>query len=276
MNYEFQFSVGEDETNRDVQNRLARLLNNSSIGVKADVVESEGRSSLRLTSEATGLPAGKDQIFTVSDSHTSKTAGTVQYFGLDYVSRQAADAHVMINGNEKVTSSNRFTVGKLFEINLKGISPDDTSVQIGLKTDMESLADNISHLIGGYNDFMKAASSYLDTQQRSRQLVQELKGIALVYGSPLESIGLTMSEDGTLNMDGDMFRQAAQQSEDISQTFGSIRNFSDMLLRKSDQVSLNPMDYVDRTMVAYKNPGHNFISPYSTSAYTGMMFNGYC
>ena len=51
---------------------------------------------------------------------------------------------------------------------------------------------------------------------------------------------------------------------------------SGMLLRKSDQVALNPMDYVRKTVVAYKNPGHNYVSPYTTSAYSGMMFNSYC
>ena len=276
MNYEFQFSVGEGESNRDVQERLMRLLNNSSIGVKADIVESDGRTSLRFTSDATGLPQGKHQLFTVSDDRTSKATGAVQYFGLDYVSRQASDARVLVNGSERTTSSNHFTVGKTFEIELKGISPEDTSVQIGLKTDVESLADNVTHLISGYNEFVKAASSYLDTQSRSKQLVQEFRGIALVYNSPLESMGFTMSEDGTLNVDDEALRLTAQQSQDIAATFGYLKNFSDMLLRKSDQISLNPMDYVERTMVAYKNPGHNFVSPYSTSAYSGMMFNGYC
>ena len=55
-----------------------------------------------------------------------------------------------------------------------------------------------------------------------------------------------------------------------------IRDFSNALLKKSNQVSINPMDYVERKIVAYKNPGHNFASSYSTSAYTGMMFNSYC
>ena len=276
MNYEFQFSIGEGESNRDVQERLMRLLNNSNIGVKADIVESEGNTSLRLTSESTGLPQGKRSLFTVNDERTSKSSGTVQYFGLDYISRQAADAKVSVNGMERSASSNHFTIGKMFEVELKGISPDDTPVQVGLKTDLESLTDNVIHLVGGYNEFIRAASSYINTQTRSKHLVQELKGIALVYGNPLESTGLTLAEDGTLNVDDDMLRQTAQQSQDINATFGYLKKFSDMLLRKTDQISLNPMDYVDRVMVAYKNPGHNFVSPYSTSAYTGMMFNGYC
>ena len=276
MNYEFQFSVKGGETNREVQERLMRLLNNSNVGVRADIVESEDRTALRITSESSGLSQGKSHLFVVDDEHTSKTPGTVDYFGLDYTSRPAANAEVVINGELRTVSSNHLTVGKTFDISLKGVSPEGSPIQIGLKTDVESLTDNVTHLVGGYNEFMKAASSYLDTQVRSRQLVKELKGIALVYGSSLESMGFTMAEDGTLELDKDMLRQTASQSQDISQTFGYLKNFSDMLLRKSNQVSLNPMNYVEKVMVAYKNPGHNFITPYSTSAYSGMMFNGYC
>ena len=276
MNYEFQFAISEDETNRDVQERLVRLLNNSGIGVKANIAESEGRTSIRLTSESTGLSQNKSQLFTVSDDHTSKTAGTVDYFGLDFVSHQASNANILVNGEERTSTSNHFTVSKMFEVNLKNVSPEGHSIQIGLKTDVESLADNVTHLISGYNDFMKAASSYLGSQAKSRQLVQELKGIALVHGSPLESAGFTMAEDGTLELDKDMLRDAATQSENISETFSHLKSFSKMLLQKSDQVALNPMNYVQKTMVAYKNPGHNFISPYAPSAYSGMMFNGYC
>ena len=276
MNYEFQFSVSGDETNRDIQERLVRLLNNSDIGIKADIIESDDKTALRLTSESTGLSQGKSQLFVVSDDHTSKASGTVAYFGLDYVSRQAANAQLLVNGEERVASSNHLTVGKMFDIKLKGVSPEGSPIKIGLKTDVESLTDNVTHLIGGYNDFMKAASSYLDSQTRSRQLVRELKGIALTYGSPLESMGFTMTEDGTLELDKDMLRQSAMQSQDISETFGYLKNFSNMLLNKSNQVSLNPMNYVEKVMVAYKNPGRNFVSPYTTSAYSGMMFNGYC
>ena len=51
-----------------------------------------------------------------------------------------------------------------------------------------------------------------------------------------------------------------------------------MLLRKSNQISINPMQYVDQTIVAYKNPnpGRNYANPYVSSAYSGMIFNGYC
>jgi len=278
MNYEFQFTIGESETNRQVQERLVRLINNSDIGLKAELAESEGRTSLRLTSESTGLSPERSQIFTVSDSHTSKVSGTVDYFGLNYISRDASNAQFLLNGEERTSSSNHFTIGKLFDVQLTGISPADEAVQIGLKTDVESLTDNVTHLITGYNDFIRAASAYLDSQSQSRKLIQEFKGIAAVYRPSMESMGMNIAEDGTLNVNREQLKQSVLQSDDINETFAYLKNFSTTLLRKSDQVSLNPMDYVDKTMVAYKNPvaSRNYVSPYFTSAYTGMMFNSYC
>ena len=276
MNYEFQFSIGDAETNRGVQERLARLINNSDIGLKASVAESEERTALRLTSDATGVPAEKELLFSISDAHTSKSSGTVAYFGLDYVSRTPANASFLVNGEARTASSNHFTIGKLFEVELKGISEEGIPTQIGLKTDVESLADNVTHLIGSYNEFVKATSQYLDTQARSKRLIGEMSGIASMYGSDLASTGINIDEDGTLAVNSRLLRKAAEQSEDITETFGYLKNFSSSLLRKSNQISLNPMNYVDKTIVAYKNPGRNFISPYTTSAYSGMMFNGYC
>lgn len=276
MNYEFQFAIGESDTNKEIQERLMRLINQSGIGIKASLTETDSKTSLMLVSEATGLPSGKDEIFKISDDHTSKTAGTVAYFGLDYTSRKASDAHFLLNGEERSANSNRFTVEKMYEVELKGISPEGKSAKVGLKPDLESLTDNISCLIGGYNSFIKAASSYLDSQSKSRLLVQEMKGIVSMNQSSLEAVGLDLNEDGTVKIDGSRLRQAAAASDNLPQTFDCIRDFSDMLLRKSNQVSLNPMDYVERTIVAYKNPGRSFVSPYATSAYSGMMFNGYC
>lgn len=277
MNYEFQFSISENETNRDVQERLVRLINNSGIGIRASLMETDAsRTALRLESDATGISLGKDSIFTISDNHTSKAAGTVEYFGLDYTSREASNARFLINGEERTASSNQFTVGKLFEVNLHNISQTNEPVTIGLKTDVESLTDNITQLIGGYNDFVKATSAYLDSQSKSRQLLSEIKGIASLYNQPMEAMGMTMKEDGTLSINPGMLKGAALEAEDIAQTFGYLKKFSNSLIRKSNQVSINPMNYVEKTVVAYKNPGHNFVSPYATSAYSGMMFNGYC
>lgn len=276
MNYEFQFSIGEGESNRAVQERLARLINNSDIGIKASVTESDSRTSLRMESEASGLGFGKTALFAITDDHTSKTSGAVAYFGLDYVSHEASNASFCINGEERSATSNHFTVSKLFEVQLKGISPEDRPVQIGLKTDIESITDNVTHLVQGYNGFIQAAAAYTESQSKSKHLIAEMSGITSLYNDSLSGMGLQLKEDGQLEVNSDKLRQTAAEAEDIMGTFGYMRDLSARLLRKSNQISLNPMNYVDKTIVAYKNPHRSFVSPYITSAYSGMLFNGYC
>ena len=276
MNYEFQFNINEGDTNRQITERLSRLINNADIGITADVAESDSRYALRLTSDATGIPGGKAYHFRVSDDHTSKTSGVVDYLGLNYVSHPAGNASFLLNGEERTASSNHFTIGKLFDVQLKAVSPENKPVHVGLKTDTESITDNIIQLVGSYNEFIRTASSYLETQSRSKQLVREFSSIASRYGSSLENMGMHLQDDGILSVNDEVLRQTAAESGNDLSGFNVLKEFSDSLLHKSDQVSLNPMDYVDKKIVAYKNPRHNFASPYITSAYSGMMFNSYC
>lgn len=275
LNYEFQFNINENDTNKDVQQRLVRLINNADIGIQARLDEGNARSSIRLFSQNTGLPEGKSEIFRITDDRTSKTSGAVEYFGLDYISRQPANSSFLLNGEERSTSSNTFTIGKMYEIELKAVSAPDTEVTIGLKTDTESLTDNVSALIGSYNTFISTASSYQNSERLSGRLVREMSRIAAHYQSSMESMGIRLDSDNTLSIDEALLKESASSS-DGSFSYDTLKDFASSLIRKTNQVSLDPMNYVSRTIVAYKNPGHNFASPYVTSAYSGMMFNSYC
>ena len=52
LTYEFQFNVDEEESNSDIQNKLARLINRSNIGLNASVSEdSLGNTALNIESE---------------------------------------------------------------------------------------------------------------------------------------------------------------------------------------------------------------------------------
>lgn len=276
LNYEFQYNINEGETNKDVQNRLARLVNNANIGLTADVVANdEGATSLRLTSSATGVPSGGGFQFRISDSNTSKRNGSVEYLGINYTIRPPANAAFTLNGEPRTSASNSFIVGNQFEVTLHNTSNDEKETHIGLKTDVESLTDNISSLIQGYNSFLQAAGEHAASASGSQRLIQEMNSLSSHYGSDLELAGLHINEDGSIEVNKDQLKEAALD-ENSEESFQGIRNFTNSLMRKAGQISLNPMQYTDRTVVAYKNPGHNFTNPYVTSPYTGMMFNSYC
>ena len=105
MNYEFQFNINEGDTNRQIMERLSRLINNAYFVIRAEVAESDSRYALRLTSDATGIPNGRPYHFRVSDDHTSKTSGVVDNMGLNYISHSADNASFLINGEERSSSS---------------------------------------------------------------------------------------------------------------------------------------------------------------------------
>lgn len=70
----------------------------------------------------------------------------MDYLGLNYVSRPAGNARFFLNGEERTASSNHLTIGKLFDVQLKAVSPEDQPTHVGLKTDTESITDNIIQL----------------------------------------------------------------------------------------------------------------------------------
>lgn len=277
LNYEFQYNIREGETNRDIHDRLAKLIGTSEIGLRADVLEDgKGNSALRILSVAEGAKNKDSAIFTVSDDRTSKRSGSVDYFGLDFLARPASNAIFSLNGEIHTSASNRFTVDSLFDVTLNGItSMEGESVTFGLKTDVESLTENISTLAQGYNNFIQTAASYRDNFAGSQRLLREMGAISNRYRSQLNIIGLNVQENGTLEIDKNELQNAAL-SEYAKEDFASIRDFANTLVRKMNQVSLNPMEYVDKTIIAYKNPGKNYPSPYITSAFSGMLFNYYC
>lgn len=276
MNYEFQFSINETETNQEVQERLVRLINTSGVGLKSHMLESNNRTALIIQSESTGLAAGEKEIFRISDEHTSKAKGATAYLGLDYVSHEATNAKFLINGEARTTTSNEFTVGQMFDVTLNSTNAPGETITIGLKTDMESLTDNVMQLVGGYNQFIKATADYLESQPKSKNAIKEMSGIASGYYNYFEHMGVSIADDGTMEVDVEAFGKSIADDEAVTDTFNTLKDFSNKLIQKSKDISLNPMNYVDRKIVAYKNPGKNFVSPYNTSAYSGMMFNGYC
>lgn len=276
LDYEFQFNINENDTNRTIEEKLARLITKSNIGLSASVVEDgEGNVALKLESVETGASEEGKPLFVVSDDKTSKTAGAVSYFGIDNTTQANGNSLFVLNGEERFTSSNQFTIEKTYELSLNSVSENGETVNIGIKTDVESLTENVSHLIEGYNSFLNKAAEYLDRQPKSNTLLNEMNSISSLYRNELESIGVSVGDDGRMTLDRNLLHQTALE-DDSEGRLKSVQNFAKNVLSKTNQISLNPMAYTEKVVVAYKNPGKNFATPYVTSNYSGMMFSSYC
>lgn len=271
LTYEFEFNVSEDENNGDVENKIARLINRSNIGlnceVKTDSLENKG---LVITSDATGISGIHSTIFSIKSDNSE----LINTLGMDRVSSYPYNAIFSVNGSEQYSPSNEFMLNKTFSVKLKETT--DEPVTLSLNTDDNSIADSIDELISGYNGLVKITESDNNKIfEGNDRLKLEFSRIASKYRTTLNNNGLKVEDDGSVSVDRQTVIESAHNGT-IDNIFNELNNFKSALMKKAEDISTNPMNYVNNKIVAYKNPKYAFNDPYNLSAYSGMMFNDYC
>lgn len=273
--YEFQFNINKNDTNADIQNKIARLFNRSGIGVDANIVESpSGNKALEIRSQSTGVVEYTGQTFTISPGKDESSEKLIKYFGLDNISNMPENASFNINGTDETSTTNTFTVNREFEITLKDVSDDDDSVMISFKQDVDALIESTSELTEGYNNILSLVKNKADTSYESSKLSNEIQAIIRRNRSELESCGIKVSDEGYLSIDKAVMSQAAEE-DGIESIYQSLSDFKGNILNKANHISIDPMNFVNKTLISYPNPIRQYANPYVTSIYTGMMYNGY-
>ena len=107
-----------------------------------------------------------------------------------------------------------------------------------------------------------------------RRLQNDLASVSLQSKANLQYIGLMVGDDGSISSDK-AFLSRAVTPERAENTFATLSGLRDAIGKKAENIAINPMKYVNKIVVAYKNPGHNFATPYISSIYSGMMLDNY-
>ena len=274
--YEFQYSIKDGDTNKDIQSKLSRLINKAGIGLVAGLQEdSEGRSTLIIGSTDTGLKPGSTLRFEITESSGAST-GSVAYFGLNLIAQEPSNAHFYINGNEHYSSSNRFTVGNAYDITLKAGTAPDAPVTIGVKNKSDTLVENVTTLVDGYNNFIDSLNDVQSAGYKSHKLTGETIAIARSNLKATSEFGISLTEDGHISCDSQLMKDKFLSGTG-QEVLNPLMHLAKDLIAKADEISIDPMKYVERPVFNYKDPnGTDNPSPYITSEYSGMMFNNYC
>lgn len=274
--YEFQFTINPEDTNFSTQNKLANLITNADIGLKAAVVENaDGLSALQIESLATGINPNDSFLFSISPQGNHDSMSAIDALGIDHVAQDAQNAVFLLNGTEQMAYENTFLLDNDFELSLHGTSPEGEPAVIGFKTNADAMAENIQTLVNSYNSVLHTANKYSLTQPQSVQLYRDMSGTAFAYQKSLENIGLMVSDNGEISIDDDILSETVS-SENYEERLSVLNDFKNLLNMKANNASLDPMRYVDKVLVTYKNPGKTFVTPYITSIYSGMMMDEYC
>ncbi len=263
--YEFQYNVNKGETDLDIQRKVIRLINSSDVGLSAQLVSNDsGANAIQIQSKATGLAEGENYIFNISSGTAWNELNTL---GIQNMVSQASNSSFKLNGNEHTSLSNTFTVNKSFELILK----DTTSspVTIGLMNDTEALSQGVNQLLDSYNSMLDIGLKYNGAHQ-NRTLYNEISAISRGMSDSLGSVGISTDGVSHMFLDKDEL-SAAINSGDRSNAFNTLNNLKNAIGNAANRASVNPLAYVDKAIVEYKNPNKSLAAPYANSAYSGMM-----
>ena len=268
LHYELQFDLQPSDTHEILQQRLMRLINNSDLGVHAQVLHDEDRSALEITSDARGTPAKGSEHFRITDENTSHSSGIVHYLGLNKSIEPAQNASYSIDGVSFSSYNNNFRVYDAYEVTL---DPDAISsgqeIEIGLYPDPQSLAYNIRSFVKSYNQFIENLRT---SDQQPARLNEDIHKLLNMHKKEIGKYGIEISDDDTLSYPD------TEPAATASPGFEELQDFGSHLLKKLNAISMDPMEYLNRRICAYSNPATSYVNPYVTSIYSGMLFNTYC
>lgn len=271
--YEFQFKVDNSETTNNIQNKIARLINRSNIGLTANIKEdSLGNTAINIESESTGINGTTPVIFSIKSDDANNQL-LIDTLGLDRVTQYPSNAIFDVDGNERSSMSNSITINKAYDVKLSKVTEEP--VTISLKADADSIVESLNELVAGYNNLISVTNDENNNHfQGTEKLQNEIASIARSYKKQLADSGLSLNKDGTISADKEVIINA-DNKDALSHIYESLNSFKNSIKEKAEDIALNPMDYVNNKIIAYKNPLRSFPDPYNLSAYTGMMFNGY-
>ena len=267
--YEFQFNVNPGDNNYDVQSRIARLINQSDVGLTAEVImnpEDDSESALRITSKQTGLAPEEDYLFRIQSGSSWNELNTL---GIGNITSPAENSIFRLNGTEHSSLANTFTINKSFEITLHQPTFENVPAHIGFKANTDAIGDSVSEMLNAYNGMVMVGYKYFATQN-NHTLLNEVTSIGRSMGEELSATGIMVEDNNTLVLNRDVLSDAI--NGDKAEThYRTLNRFKNALSRQANKTALNPMNYVDKVIVEYKNPGKSLVAPYAPSAYAGLL-----
>ncbi len=275
--YSFQFNVSNGATNLELQKKLGDFINKTAIGLRTRIVQEPetGESRLDLIAITAGSSDGEasfhpeDVRFPENASH-----GIISHFGLNQIGKAPINTCFTINGFSKEVRGRSYLYNNALTLSIKDTT--DFPVSIGKVTNQEPIMEKLRGFVEKYNSVFDFVKQQQPDNHRAKKLLYELGNTLRQFSSDLKGCGLTVSKEGTISIDEQEMYTAAGNGN-LEQLFSEGSAFSTTLLKKLSDISLNPMEYLNKTVVTYPNiTAKKTLNPYVSSIYCGLLYNNYC
>ena len=275
VGYDFQYNIRKDANHREVIQGLSNFITKARIGIVAEPYSQEaGKIGMRLESTMVGSPDGRESFILEDKTLDTSGRGLIDYYGLNNVVVAPKNAIFELNGNEKTSMANEFTLERAVRVSLR--NPSDTEAKIDYRPDSEVILDGIRDFVSSYNDMVDRENTFVKHTEVSTGLQAELRSMIGTSHNELEACGISFDKDGFMELDTSLASEAIESGE-MRELFGKDSSLTHRVFAKTEAIKINPMDYIDKKVVSYPNfgkPPRGY--SYITSLYSGLLFNYYC
>ena len=199
----------------------------------------------------------------------NKDDETVNYFGLNNVYQMPQNMSIRVDEKNVNSHFNKAIIDDTYELNIFRQSKSRLdSAHISIASDADSIVGGVNEITFAYNKFLDA----MHTGSVNNKLIKEISEIYKENKSGIEDLGFSINENNRLEFDEVKLRQAIEEKKELK----SIEKFSEDLTKKAEEIIVNPVNYIDKKIVTYKNANkQQFNNPYITnSIYSGMFLDG--
>ena len=275
--YSFQFNVSKGASNLDLQKKLADFINKTAIGIRTRIVQQPetGESRLDLIAFTAGSNDG-EASFRPADVRFPEDAshGIITHFGLDHIAEAPVNTCFSVNGVPKEVRGRTYLYSNSLTLSIKDTTT--SPVTIGKVTNQEPIMEKIRGFVEKYNSVFDYVNEKQPNNHRAKKLLYDLGSTMRQFSSQLESCGISVAKAGTLSINEEKVYTAVSNGS-LESLFSEDSKFSETLIKRLSDISLNPMEYLNKTVVTYPNiTAKKTLNPYVSSIYCGLLYNNYC
>lgn len=266
--YNLDLNLLNSSDNKEAIKKISEQVNRSDIGIKAQVIESNGKSQLAFTSTTTGEEA----------KFTAKFEGSLENLVTFTKSKEAQNAKYKVNDISYTSQSNNIKIDDKMEVVLKGTGKANISDEV---LDSSKIVDAIKKFADDYNEVISFLKDNSNKSSKIENLAYSFNTNKFLNSS-LSSIGMEIDSSGKINVNEGTLKSAVQNDiNNVKKVLGNSSGIANTAYDKVNEAMKNgknlypAFEMTNNDISTYSYNNSSIIFSQYNSAYSNGLFLNY-